>query len=115
MTGASSSYARKYALNGLFLIDDQKDADDIDNGAQTASKPAKAKAKPATAKKPVTDGMKKQAIDVLSRYCELFNAEKNALWEGIKKRPNYADTPAFWTEIFNEFNKAIEEKMKGAE
>jgi hypothetical protein len=25
--GASSSYARKYALNGLFLIDDNKDAD----------------------------------------------------------------------------------------
>lgn len=27
VTGATSSYARKYALNGLFLIDDTKDAD----------------------------------------------------------------------------------------
>lgn len=27
ITGATSSYARKYALNGLFAIDDQKDAD----------------------------------------------------------------------------------------
>lgn len=27
ITGASSSYARKYALNGLFLIDDSKDSD----------------------------------------------------------------------------------------
>ena len=27
LTGATSSYARKYALNGLFLIDDTKDAD----------------------------------------------------------------------------------------
>lgn len=27
ITGATSSYARKYALNGLFLIDDNKDAD----------------------------------------------------------------------------------------
>jgi hypothetical protein len=27
ITGTSSSYARKYALNGLFLIDDTKDAD----------------------------------------------------------------------------------------
>ena len=27
VTGASSSYARKYALNGLFAIDDTKDAD----------------------------------------------------------------------------------------
>jgi len=27
ITGAASSYARKYALNGLFAIDDEKDAD----------------------------------------------------------------------------------------
>lgn len=27
ITGTASSYARKYALNGLFLIDDQKDSD----------------------------------------------------------------------------------------
>jgi len=27
ITGSSSSYARKYALNGLFLLDDVKDAD----------------------------------------------------------------------------------------
>lgn len=27
VTGATSSYARKYAMNGLFCIDDQKDAD----------------------------------------------------------------------------------------
>ncbi|MCV2501948.1 ERF family protein [Melissococcus plutonius] len=27
ITGAASSYARKYALNGLYLIDDTKDAD----------------------------------------------------------------------------------------
>ena len=29
--GSSSSYARKYALNGLFLIDDTKDADNTNN------------------------------------------------------------------------------------
>lgn len=31
VTGASSSYARKYALNGLFAIDDTKDPDSKDN------------------------------------------------------------------------------------
>ena len=40
ITGAASSYARKYALNGLFLIDDTKDADTQDN-RQTNNKPAK--------------------------------------------------------------------------
>lgn len=31
ITGATSSYARKYALNGLFCIDDNKDADSAEN------------------------------------------------------------------------------------
>lgn len=31
ITGSASSYARKYALNGLLLIDDTKDADTQDN------------------------------------------------------------------------------------
>jgi hypothetical protein len=34
ITGAASSYARKYALNGLFAIDDTKDADSFDNTAE---------------------------------------------------------------------------------
>lgn len=34
ITGASSSYARKYALNGLFLIDDVKDSDTTNIGKQ---------------------------------------------------------------------------------
>jgi len=31
ITGTASSYARKYSLNGLLLIDDTKDADSMDN------------------------------------------------------------------------------------
>ena len=34
VTGASSSYARKYALNGLFAIDDNKDSDVTNKGLQ---------------------------------------------------------------------------------
>ncbi len=37
VTGATSSYARKYALNGLFLIDDAKDSDTTNNGTQTST------------------------------------------------------------------------------
>ena len=40
ITGSASSYARKYALNGLFLIDDSKDPDTRDNSSkQPESKP----------------------------------------------------------------------------
>ena len=40
ITGSASSYARKYAINGLFGIDDTKDADTMDNRA-TYSQPKK--------------------------------------------------------------------------
>ena len=40
LTGSCSSYARKYALNGLFAIDDTKDAD-TNEQAEQVSKPNK--------------------------------------------------------------------------
>lgn len=38
ITGGASSYARKYALNGMFLIDDSQDPDSQDNTQQPAKK-----------------------------------------------------------------------------
>ena len=37
ITGTASSYARKYALNGLFCIDDTKDADTDEHATQTGA------------------------------------------------------------------------------
>ena len=53
VTGAASSYARKYALNGLFCIDDTKDADDAaqaaaDSNAREHAESAQAGANNAT-------------------------------------------------------------------
>jgi hypothetical protein len=54
LTGSSSSYARKYALNGLFLIDDTKDADTM---APSNNEKPQAKTEPkAEAKKPCDTG-----------------------------------------------------------
>ncbi|HAG2568132.1 TPA: ERF family protein [Salmonella enterica] len=41
VTGATSSYARKYCLNGLFGIDDSKDADTDEHKQQQNAAPAK--------------------------------------------------------------------------
>lgn len=41
VTGATSSYARKYCLNGLFGIDDAKDADTDEHKQQQNSAPPK--------------------------------------------------------------------------
>lgn len=63
ITGAASSYARKYALNGLFCIDDTKDADTMDN-----TKSEKPKAAPRTPAKPVEKKQptKEQAMEFLT-------------------------------------------------
>ena len=37
ITGSASSYARKYALNGLFAIDDTEDADKTNDGGEELS------------------------------------------------------------------------------
>ena len=48
ITGASSSYARKYALNGLFAIDDNADSDTTNDGQhQAAQQPASPQAQAA--------------------------------------------------------------------
>ncbi len=46
ITGASSSYARKYALNGLFAIDDTKDSDTTNMGETTTNAPKTEKNEP---------------------------------------------------------------------
>jgi hypothetical protein len=52
ITGAASSYARKYALNGLFLIDDTKDADGDDNASVASKTPRYDAVRAAQAKEP---------------------------------------------------------------
>lgn len=44
ITGASSSYARKYALNGLFAIDDNADSDTTNDGQHQAAQKQSARA-----------------------------------------------------------------------
>ena len=50
VTGATSSYARKYALNGLFLLDDTEDVDSEAYQAQAKPEPQKAQPKKTTKK-----------------------------------------------------------------
>lgn len=48
VTGSTSSYARKYALNGLFCIDDTKDADTDEYANQTGKQSRPSTPAPAT-------------------------------------------------------------------
>ncbi|ENQ0912886.1 ERF family protein [Escherichia coli] len=64
LTGATSSYARKYALNGLFCIDDAKDPDTDAYAKQTGQQPRQQKAPPKQQKAPPNPD------EVLSRFCD---------------------------------------------
>ena len=47
LSGATSSYARKYALNGLFAIDDTKDSDSTNKHEEKKEEPKKTELNPA--------------------------------------------------------------------
>lgn len=58
ITGSASSYARKYALNGLFAIDDTKDPDATnDHGKSQPKSQPRTKSTPAVKKTDAFDGI----------------------------------------------------------
>ena len=79
VTGAASSYARKYALNGLFLIDDTKDADSDEYHNQTTDK-KRATAKVKTPSKEIMLAYLEKVYtgDNLKKLLEKYNVESIA-------------------------------------
>ena len=65
VTGATSSYARKYALNGLFGIDDNKDSDATNKHGKDEEKP---ESKKATLKNDVESQIKDICRDLSANY-----------------------------------------------
>jgi hypothetical protein len=79
ITGSASSYARKYALNGLFLIDDTKDSDATNTHGKDEQPTAPAKPK----------------LDTDSEnYTMALNAVTNGSFTVAKIKSKYELTPA---------------------
>lgn len=78
ITGAASSYARKYALNGLFAIDDTKDADATNTHETEPKKEAK-----------VVAEEDKAVLRQLIYDTDLTADEKEAAMAAIDLCPNY--------------------------
>ena len=109
VTGTSSSYARKYALNGLFCIDDTKDADTDEYAKQQAAPKQQAKqatkpAQPAPQPYPELD-MEKELLAESEANQAQSSAELTAIWNKytLKTSPHYH--PAFSKE--GVFRKAV--------
>jgi hypothetical protein len=84
ITGSTSSYARKYALNGLLLIDDTKDADTKDNRSAEPTieieSEAFAKANEAIQNETDTKALTKLKTDI-AKSVKLTDDEKRSLIE----------------------------------
>ena len=95
LTGATSSYARKYALNGLFCIDDNKDPDATNKHEETvARKPAKPT--PGVTDEPEPEGEHNDGY-----------AESVSYFEGVKKSLGAMCERNGWTKKgVNDFIKA---------
>lgn len=80
ITGTASSYARKYALNGLFLIDDTKDADTDEfrkqtNGNQQPAKQPQSQQQPQQPAKKIT----KATVDAIEGLIAQTNSDRPKL------------------------------------
>ena len=64
VTGASSSYARKYALNGIFAIDDTKDSDSTNTHGQEQDSPKQEEPKQKTPRQQLIARLNELGIDV---------------------------------------------------
>lgn len=83
LTGSASSYARKYALNGLFLIDDVKDAD-ATKDAET-EKPAP-KQQPKLKPQNQADPLKAKTLQIAKQLSESTTPETlQYVWDGFTK------------------------------
>lgn len=88
ITGTASSYARKYALNGLFLIDDTKDADT--NEARTENESRASQAPKPMFTKEQLDEMKKWndgtfTVEELAKFkAKLSEGEPEKKFESMK-------------------------------
>lgn len=89
VTGCSSSYARKYCLNGLFCIDDGKDSDSFNN-----KKPVAQPQQPVTQQHPVPQQENKVRagggpIDDLTWFCGKKKKEEGVNKEELVKFFNF--------------------------
>jgi hypothetical protein len=93
VTGATSSYARKYALNGLFAIDDTKDADTMDNSKDTKPSTQTAPSTPKTASTSTEDQVCPiHKINVPKRFAKVTN-KPYWICNGDPAKSHFLDDP----------------------
>jgi len=98
ITGASSSYARKYALNGLFLIDDTKDSDATNDWSDKKQETIK------QSKQYITSTIVDKLITSIKEWQTIAVSPEEAIKQASKK---YSVSEASKKEITDKFNSRI--------
>ena len=80
ITGTASSYARKYALNGLFCIDDTKDPDGDEYHNQTTAEPQRD-----TNAAAARLAARAECQRAVKSYCQKNNADEADAWKLISE------------------------------
>lgn len=83
ITGLSSSYARKYAMCGLFAVDSGEEVDGMDNRAASTPKAPRGKAQPKSAVKKVQKQEAASVDDFLLRLTEFAEMKGKTVDEVI--------------------------------
>lgn len=106
LTGTASSYARKYALNGLFALDDTKDADAMPP-AQQAEKPAGGSQKPANSGRAEKSAAKvtSQQLGQLQTLAKQKGVAVDSIVQGYKLSKLQDITAAQWAQCMNSLRK----------
>ena len=92
ITGSTSSYARKYAMNGLFAIDDTKDADSMDNSTHVTTKKTTKAPNKVKQNEPLTDSQKAKVLDLIKKVEKGYGASVTlSLNNGKIHQGNYKD------------------------
>lgn len=85
VTGSASSYARKYALNGLFAIDDTDDPDAKDNAAKPAKTVASKLADAQDIQLMLTKAKEVSGLDTKDKVLEWFESTLRCLPNEVPK------------------------------
>ena len=108
MTGSASSYARKYALNGLFAIDDSEDIDSIDHSEKTTKTATKAEPKEKSKTGIISEAQAKRMYTISGGDADLCKKVIAKYGYKSSKEIKYSDYEAICDEIVDERAKKEE-------
>jgi hypothetical protein len=98
ITGATSSYARKYALNGLLLIDDTQDADETNDHKDAPKEDKEAK---------------KKQYDMVNQINACRDTAQLVAWQTDNEKAIEALPEEYASSVMSQYENALQQRQNG--